>query len=108
MKKTRVAVVSMDGIHVDEHFGKAQRFLIYDMSEEATLVEARTTEPLSVGDPNHPFDADKFSRITAQLEDCAHVYATKIGIKPATELSAIGIHPMEYEGTIADIAKTLH
>lgn len=108
MKKTRVAVVSIDGIHVDEHFGKAQRFLIYDMTDKATLVETRTSEPLSVGDPNHPFDAEKFSRITAKIEDCAHVYATKIGMKPATELSASGIHPMEYEGAIADIIKTLH
>ena len=108
MKTTRVAVVSTDGTHVDEHFGNAHRFLIYDMSDRATLVEERTTETLSVGDPNHPFDADKFSRIAEQIEDCAIVYVTQIGKRPASELAAMGIHPIVYRGTIADIAKTLH
>lgn len=108
MKKTRVAVVSLDGIHVDDHFGKAEQFLIYDMSDQADLVETRTTEPLSVGDPNHPFDANKFRRITEQLKDCSCVYATQIGKRPASELSAIGIHPIIYDGAIADIAKSLH
>lgn len=103
MDKKRVAVVSTDGIHVDEHFGKAQRFLIYDINDPATLVEERPTETLSVGDPNHPFDADRFNRIAALLKDCAKVYSTQIGERPAKELTALGIEPVVYSGTIADI-----
>jgi nitrogen fixation protein NifX len=103
MEKTKVAVVSTDGIHVDEHFGKAERFLIYNMDNLTTLVEERTTEPLSVGDPNHPFDADKFNRIASLLKDCAKVYSTKIGGKPAEELTHLGVEPVVYSGTIAAI-----
>ena len=104
MEKTNVAVVSTDGIHVDEHFGKAERFLIYNTDDLATLVADRVTETLSVGDPDHLFDADKFNRIASLLKDCAKVYSTKIGEKPAKELSALGIEPVVYSGAIADIA----
>ena len=103
MKKTRVAVVSTDGVHVDEHFGKAERFLIYDINDQLTLVEERPSETLSVGDPDHPFDADKFYRIAALLSDCIRVFSTQIGEKPAAELSAKGIEPVVYKGAIANI-----
>ncbi|MDD5723319.1 MAG: hypothetical protein PHY29_06215 [Syntrophales bacterium] len=34
MKKMRFAVASTDGANVDIHFGKAERFLIFDPSEQ--------------------------------------------------------------------------
>jgi predicted Fe-Mo cluster-binding NifX family protein len=33
MAKTRIAVVSTDRVHVNDHFGKAERFLIYDVDK---------------------------------------------------------------------------
>ena len=32
MQTERIAVVSTDGLNVDDHFGKARRFLIYDLN----------------------------------------------------------------------------
>lgn len=104
MKTKRIAVVSSDGIHVDEHFGKAVRFLIYDLDEPMTFVEERPTETLSVADPDHPFDPEKFRRIAALLNDCGQVYVTRIGEVPAAELKALDIEPVIYSGTIAGIA----
>jgi hypothetical protein len=66
-------------------------------------VEDRPTESLSVGDPDHPFDADKFSRIAALLKDCSKVYVTQIGETPAAKLKAMGIEPVVYQGPIAGI-----
>jgi hypothetical protein len=37
------------------------------------------------------------------LKDCKKVYVTKIGERPATELKALGIEPVVYQGAIADI-----
>jgi len=103
MKPTRIAAVSTDGRNVDQHFGKADRFLIYDLDDQMTLVEERPTETLSVGDPDHPFDPDKFGRIAALLKDCSKVYVTQIGELPAARLDALGIEPVVYRGAIADL-----
>jgi nitrogen fixation protein NifX len=104
MKFTRIAAVSTDGLNVDEHFGKADRFLVYDLDDQMTLVEERPASALSVGDPGHPFDPDKFGRIAALLKDCSKVYVTQIGTVPADKLKALGIEPVIYRGAIADIA----
>jgi predicted Fe-Mo cluster-binding NifX family protein len=103
MEKTRIAVVSTDGIHVDEHFGRATRFLIYDPEENMTLVANRVIEPLSVNDPQHSFDAERFNRIAERLKDCRRVYMTRIGEVPAAKLKALGIEPEIYKGAIAHI-----
>lgn len=105
MKSTRIAVVSTDGLDVDDHFGRANRFLIYDLDDQMTPVEERAVETLSVGDPDHPFDPDKFGRIAALLRDCCKVYVTRIGDVPAAKLKELGIEPMVYNGAIADIGK---
>lgn len=103
MQTQRIAVVSTDGINVDDHFGKAHRFLIYDCNDDMTLVEERPTETLSVGDPNHSFDADKFGRVAALLQDCRKVYVTQIGAAPTAKLQEMGIEPVIYHGAITDI-----
>lgn len=104
MAKTRIAVVSTDGKNVNDHFGKARRFLIYDCDETLTFIAERQAGPLSVDDPTHPFDADKFGRIAVQLKDCAKVYVTRIGDVPAAKLKELGIKPVIYEGPIAALA----
>jgi predicted Fe-Mo cluster-binding NifX family protein len=103
MTSTRIAAVSTDGFTVDDHFGKAQRFLIYDLDDRLTFVEERSAEPLSVGDPGHAFDADKFKRILSMLRDCSKVYVTQIGELPAARLKASGIEPVVYTGAIGAI-----
>lgn len=105
MKSNRIAAVSTDGRNVDDHFGKAERFLIYDLKDGLTFVEERSAERLSVDDPDHAFDTDKFSRIASLLKDCSKVYATQIGKVPQDKLKALGIEAMVYLGPIADILK---
>ena len=105
METKRYAMVSTDGVSVDEHFGLATQFLIYDMEDPPVLVEKRKTETLSTGDPDHPFDADKFARIAALLKDCSRVYVTRIGETPSARLKEMGVEPVIYAGAIADIAR---
>jgi hypothetical protein len=103
MERTRIAIVSTDGIHVDEHFGKATRFLIYDPDPNMALIDDRTIQPLSVNDPNHAFDADRFEPIAEALKDCCKVYMTRIGKVPAAKLKDLGIEPEIYQGAISGI-----
>ncbi len=103
MPNIRIAAASTDGLHVDEHFGKATRFLIYDLDDQMVWIDDRSTESLSEDDPGHPFDADKFSRIASLLKDCSKVYVSRIGDTPAAKLKELGIEPVVYRGAIGDI-----
>lgn len=103
MNKTRIAVVSTDKKNVNEHFGKAKRFLIYDLSDGMELVDERDTETLSINDPDHEFDKDKFNRISSIIGDCKKVYITRIGEVPAAKLREQAIEPVVYNGPIDKI-----
>ncbi len=100
----RIAVVSTDGRNVDEHFGRAERFLVYDLLPGGPeFIEERMSPPLSVGDRNHSFDAERFQATADVLADCRQVYVTRIGEKPTEELVSRGIQPKVYQGPIAQI-----
>jgi nitrogen fixation protein NifX len=100
----KIAVVTTDGINVDDHFGKAERFLVYE-SRDGRMIQVgeRKTGPLSAGDPDHPFDPERFSKIVSSIADCKRVYVTKIGDIPAEKLRTQGIEPVIYQGPIRDI-----
>lgn len=100
----KIAIASNDRCHVDSHLGKAERFLIYEVShQEPTLLEERTCRPLSVDDPHHTFDATRFDGLLAVLADCEKVFVTHIGRTPAARLRVRGIEPVIYDGPIASI-----
>ncbi|MEW5949991.1 MAG: NifB/NifX family molybdenum-iron cluster-binding protein [Thermodesulfobacteriota bacterium] len=105
MPTTRLAVVSTDGVSVNDHFGRAKRFLIYDVDDKMIFVEERPTEKYSVGDPSHPFDPERFAQVSGLLKDCAKVYVTKIGEVPSAKLKEMGVEPVIYEGSIAAIPR---
>lgn len=103
MATSRIAVVSTDGKTVNDHFGRAEYFLIYDLDDKLKFVEKRPTEKYSVGDPDHDFDPQKFNRAANLLKDCAKIYVVKIGKKPETELKKLRIEPVVYDGDIDQI-----
>lgn len=103
MEKIRIAVVSTDGVHVNDHFGKARRFLIFDQRQCLEPVDDRPVETLSVGDVDHKFDADRLARISDVIKDCSRVYATRIGEVPKRKLKEMGIEVITFEGRIDEI-----
>lgn len=100
----RIAIVSTNGRDVNEHFGKANRFLIYELGEAGLVpIEERAVEPLSTGDLAHAFDSLKFDEIVRAIGDCQRVYVTKIGPRPSVELDGAGITAVVYNGPISEI-----
>ena len=100
----KVAVVSTDGINVNEHFGKAERFLIYELDANSTsLIEERKSTPLSVNDLQHSFNPERFKNVVNVIKDCKKVYITQIGDVPAEKLKAENIEPVIFDGPIKDI-----
>jgi len=86
----KVAFASTDKVHIDEHFGRAERFLIWDVGPESAgfsgMVEVKA------------YGADEEDRIEARssvLTDCALVYVLEIGGPAAARLVAKKIHPIK-------------
>jgi len=104
MEPVKVAVATTDGKSVNEHFGKADRFLIYEMGPEMTLVEERTCTRLSVDDPTHKFDPSRFDAIVDTLKDCKKVYVSQIGAVPEVALQSRGIEVVRCGCAINQIA----
>jgi len=100
----QIAIASTDGDTVNEHFGKAERFLIYDCTEaRLTLLGIQPVVPLSPGDPQPPFDPERMAATIAALKGCARVYCTRIGERPQQELERAGIALVVTTGPIADL-----
>jgi len=99
-----VAIASTDGETVNEHFGRAERFWIFEVTDsQQSLIVVRNCQPLSTGDTSHPFDPAKMATVLETIKDCERVYCTKIGDRPRRELENAGISPVIYNGAIPAI-----
>ena len=100
----KIAIATTNGVDVNEHFGRAERFLICELNEDGpTMLEERKVTPFSDNDKGHSFNQDKFSRIALALSGCKRIYCSAIGDKPAEELRMIGITPKVASQPIGDI-----
>lgn len=86
----KVAFASTDKVHIDEHFGRAERFMIWDVGPEqagfAGVVEVQVE-----GED----EEDRIEARSAALSDCALVYVAQIGGPAAARLVAKRIHPIK-------------
>lgn len=94
----KIAVTTSDGKKVDQHFGKAQSFHIYELSDQSIkLLEKREVESYcqttngEVIDPSHIFNADRLSDVYNKIKDCKILYTQQVGEKPKKELLQYGI-----------------
>jgi len=86
----KVAFATTDKVHVDEHFGRAERFLIWEIGPEAAAFSG-VVQVKSEGDD----EADRIEARCAGLADCALVYVAEIGGPAAARLVAKKIHPIK-------------
>jgi len=85
----RVAVATKSGGQVDQHFGHAREFLVYDVSPGGVkLVGRRSAETYCAGGEG---DDDALDAVLKSLEGCAAVLVAKIGRCPRGQLEAAGI-----------------
>lgn len=86
----RVAFASSDRVRVDQHFGAAEGFAIYDVTpDKATLVGVAEFAEESM-DGNE----GKLAAKVDFLEGCAAVYVLAIGASAIKQLTARGIQPI--------------
>ena len=97
----RIAVASKSGTEVDQHFGHAERFLIYDCRQgQPQPVGEVQVEKYCSFDPDHPCRERQFEAIVAALQGCRAVVTAMIGDLPKQELQKAGIEPLIAAGPI--------
>jgi len=107
-----IAVASKDGRDINQHFGHAERFLIYSVVDgEATLVDEKKVERYCSFDPEHPLRGHLLSGIAAALHGCRAVVTAQMGDHPKVELEKLGVEPYVISGpikqTLLELAKIL-
>ncbi len=101
----KVAVASSDNKFVNQHFGHARQFLVYEIeSDNFKYIETRTTDPLC-GDQEH--DEDRLGRIAELLSDCQAVLVARIGPGALGKLQSRGIKAYVLPQFIDDALRTL-
>ncbi|MDD2364835.1 MAG: NifB/NifX family molybdenum-iron cluster-binding protein [Desulfuromonadaceae bacterium] len=107
-----IAVASKDGKEINQHFGHAERFLIYDIENgEAKLVEERKVERYCSYNPDHPLRGHLLRSIADSLAGCRAVVTAQMGEHPRGELEKLGVEPFVTNGsikpTLVELAKIL-
>lgn len=97
--KVKIAFATCDRRAVNQHFGAAEAFAIYEVGEHETrLIEV--AEFIETAMDGHE---GKLAAKVALLDDCAAVYCNAVGASAIQQLLAAGIQPMRVdEGTLID------
>lgn len=102
----KIAVASSDGIVVNNHFGRAKDFYIYQIDDEERIyfLEKRSVMPVCKGG-NH--DNEKLRENLEKLEDCKYLLVSRIGSEAAGMAADLGIESYEIPGIIGESIEQL-
>jgi predicted Fe-Mo cluster-binding NifX family protein len=102
----RIAVASSDGIVVNQHFGRASRFLIMDVDAIGNTSPAgeRSVVPLCDGGIH---DENRMQETIVKLSDCQYILVSRIGQGAEAALEQKGIKVFEIPGIIGESVKKL-
>jgi predicted Fe-Mo cluster-binding NifX family protein len=101
----KIAIASSDGRTVNQHFGHARQFRIYQLDAEgAAFIEVRTTVPACSGHQHSDYGLEQTAALIA---DCQAVVISQIGAGAIDLLLAQRTLPYALEGSIDDALATL-
>ena len=104
-----IAVASKSGSEVDQHFGHAERFLIFACATgQQQLVKEVLVEKYCSYDPDHVFRKPQFQAIVEALAGCRAVITAMIGDYPSQELNKAGIIHIAAVGPIETALLAAH
>lgn len=104
----KVAVASKDGRIINQHFGHAERFLIYKVDgDQINFVEERKVEKYCSGDEDHLYDRDRFEMFFDAIKDCSILLVSRIGTRPEREFGKRGIKVFMVYDRIEEGIKTV-
>jgi len=102
----KIAVASSDGIVVNNHFGRAKDFYIYQIEdkEQVHFLEKRSVIPVCECG-NH--DNEKLRTNLEKLKDCKYLLVSRIGSGAADMAAESGIESYEIPGMIEESIEQL-
>lgn len=101
--KLKLAVASSDGKVINQHFGKASKFLIIETDgEKIQVLELRENNPACGSLEYGGHEDDALERSISLIKDCYAVLCSRIGGGAAEELLSRGIEPVEAPGFIEE------
>ncbi|HOF32588.1 MAG TPA: NifB/NifX family molybdenum-iron cluster-binding protein [Spirochaetota bacterium] len=102
----KVAVASTDGNIIDLHFGHADRFHIYSVSEQGnSLIELRSVKKYCAGQTE--CSEDKMDTLKA-VSDCDAIISKVIGLSPKKKLEEIGVKVFSMVDTVDSGLKNVY
>lgn len=103
--RLRIAFATADRRHVDQHFGSAESFAMYDVGVDGHAFVAVVRFPAAAHDGNE----DKLGDRVDALAGCAAVYVQAVGSSAIQRLIGAGVQPVKVmPGTpIAAVLKLL-
>lgn len=103
----KVAFATTDGINVDEHFGRAGEFAVYELTDKdyrfveiRKFAEGRDTEIESTRDMGQIHESKVENKVD-RLADCNIIYLTEIGGPSAARLVKRGIMPIKVKEIVS-------
>lgn len=101
----RVAVASTDGKYVNDHFGRARQFLIFEISPDGyQFIELRSNVPSC---NLEQADESKHSKTLELLADCQGVVVARIGPGAERVLAERGIKALTIPDFIDEALKQI-
>jgi nitrogenase molybdenum-iron protein NifN len=96
----KIAVATKSGLNIDQHFGHAEEFYIYDYKDgSADLIEKRSVNKYCTGSDECDEHTDKIQKIMTTIKDCNAVVVMRAGNEPVRKLEKNGIKVFQmYEG----------
>ncbi len=93
----KIAVAVSEDEKFTEHFGKAQKFMIYEFVDgEMSFMEKR--ESLKISGEKH-----QWGKSLKTVEDCDVIICLQIGLRAKPALKQMGKKIVEDEGTVNDV-----
>lgn len=102
----KVAVASTDGNIIDLHFGHADTFQIYSVSEQGSkLIESRPVKKYCSGP--RECSEDKIDILEA-VSDCDAIISKVIGLSPKKKLEEMGVKVFSMVDTVDSSLKNVY
>jgi nitrogen fixation protein NifX len=103
----KIAFATTDGVNIDEHFGRAGMFAVYDLTKEGYLFQeirkfsegrdSAIEETKGMGAVHE----DRVQQKVDKLSDCKIIYLVEIGGPSAARLVKKGIMPVKVKRSVS-------
>jgi predicted Fe-Mo cluster-binding NifX family protein len=104
----KIAVASNDGVSVSEHFGRTNRFVVFEVEDNTIVHEEhrngiRLTDAMGICESQRGRNqaALDYSAILAALDDCRVILCRGMGWRAASALVRGGLNPLVIKGEVS-------